>query len=514
MRKIFIFMSSVIFLVLLAFFSYLYIGEGQLQKRNVAHVVDEYNSPIKNFRKKSYTGTNNPPLQYPPISPDNPIQPRLSSIQKADNPLANLTKFYNKEIVDQPEFPTALCNDGTKPVYYHKQGFGSGAKRWIIWLEGGGYCSSSDPTHPFWCGDRSEYMSSSNGTLDVLLDFEGMLKKSHTDNPDFYSYNMVLVHYCSSDLWTGSGERKIMNDVTGQKFWYSGSKIVQAVIHDLKNRKNLSEATNVIFSGTSAGAAGVNFNTEKVKEMLSPTTDMVSVIDALWIKSHNSVFYSSGTPDYERSDETGPIYLQDLFQYIKTEPHPRCLQAITPKCPINAKCARWDYTCVLPATTARYLSVPYYATHDAMDAIILWHYRTNVCELNDPLDYMPWYTQYTQDLAPTKNDTTGFFETSFGQHGVVPSNYWYKPSATLSDGRTISTKDSFGAWYFNRNNFPRKAFHVPNPDLYPHQQLKICPVSKSEDGDIRRISNKTPHYLSGDILISNKKMKRKILKRK
>ena len=106
-----------------------------------------------------------------------------------------------------------------------------------------------------------------------------------------------------------------------------------------------------------------------------------------------------------------------------------------------------------------------------------------MCQLSDPGDYMPWYNQYTQELAPTKQQVTGFFETSFGQHGVIPSKYWNTPSVKLADGRNIAVKDSFGAWYFNRNNYPRIAINVPNPDLYPHQQLTVCPRSKASDDE-------------------------------
>lgn len=509
MKKKFYVLTACLSLLLVGYFSFQYLfinkNNGQRDIASTLGFSDSQRSAVlqsknQRLRLSPNTGGTTPTTDdYPLVSPNNPIQPRLSSIQQGDNPFLNLTRNYNKAIVNLPEFPEALCNDGTKPVYYHKQGFGSGSKRWIIWLEGGGYCSSSDPNHELSCTKRDPYLTTSNDTPALLLDFEGMLKKSHTENPDFYSYNMVLVHYCSSDLWGGIGEQKVMNDLTGQKYWYSGSKIVQAVIQDLKNKKGLSEATNVIFTGTSAGAAGVNLNTEKVREMLSPTTDMVSVIDALWGK-RNSVFYSSATPEYERTAERGPIYWSDLFQYVKMDIHPRCLQAISPKCAPNEKCARWDYRCGLPADTARYLSVPFYATNDTLDVIIGLHFRVNMCNLSDPQDYMPWYTEYTQELAPSKQKVTGFFETGFGQHGIVPSQYWSNPSVTLADGRRIAMKDSFGAWYFNRNNYPKIAMNVPNPDLYPHQQLTICPRNQTLAKSKSKLKN-----ADDSILIKDKK---------
>ena len=40
--------------------------------------------------------------------------------------------------------PQAVCNDGTPAAYYLQKGTGSGANRWVLYLEGG-----------FWCWDKS-----------------------------------------------------------------------------------------------------------------------------------------------------------------------------------------------------------------------------------------------------------------------------------------------------------------------------------------------------------------------
>eukprot|EP01048_Picozoa_sp_COSAG05_P027607 COSAG05_NODE_8136_length_733_cov_1.082019_1_plen_164_part_01 len=38
----------------------------------------------------------------------------------------------------------AVCLDGSAPAYYWRPGSGSGAKSWVLFLEGGGWCSGVD----------------------------------------------------------------------------------------------------------------------------------------------------------------------------------------------------------------------------------------------------------------------------------------------------------------------------------------------------------------------------------
>lgn len=37
-------------------------------------------------------------------------------------------------------YPLATCMDGSRPAYYLRRGTGSGAHRWMVFFEGGGWC--------------------------------------------------------------------------------------------------------------------------------------------------------------------------------------------------------------------------------------------------------------------------------------------------------------------------------------------------------------------------------------
>ncbi|MFN4183038.1 MAG: pectin acetylesterase-family hydrolase, partial [bacterium] len=157
--------------------------------------------------------------------------------------------------VREAEERSAVCNDGSPSAYYFRRGWGTGRHRWVIHLQGGGMCVNVEM-----CKERSASkpkMMTSRG-LPLQRVGSGIQSSSPRENPDFYSANHVYVHYCSSDLW--SGDREATRESGGWHF--RGARIVRAVIDDLINpaitsSPNLADATEVLFSGGSAGGVGV-----------------------------------------------------------------------------------------------------------------------------------------------------------------------------------------------------------------------------------------------------------------
>ena len=56
---------------------------------------------------------------------------------EADAP-GKATGYWLKDALNGPDH--AACLDGTAPLYYHEPGTGSGADKWYIHHEGGGWC--------------------------------------------------------------------------------------------------------------------------------------------------------------------------------------------------------------------------------------------------------------------------------------------------------------------------------------------------------------------------------------
>merc|ERR1719498_2071541 len=50
--------------------------------------------------------------------------------------------YFLKEAAEGPE--NAKCLDGTPALYYHRKGTGSGANKWFLHQQGGGWCYTEE----------------------------------------------------------------------------------------------------------------------------------------------------------------------------------------------------------------------------------------------------------------------------------------------------------------------------------------------------------------------------------
>jgi len=169
----------------------------------------------------------------------------------------------------------AQCNDGT-PAGYYIQLSEQGSNSWILFLEGGGLCY--DRTS---CLSRpSQLVSSKLWPSKMSFAGLGLLSNNVAQNPDFYDFNHVFVMYCTSDLYTGNATFNSFG------FQFQGSKIVASLIDDLTNPNvtpypNLQNATDILFSGGSAGGVGTFMNAEYVSQRITWAT-VKAAPDAGW----------------------------------------------------------------------------------------------------------------------------------------------------------------------------------------------------------------------------------------
>lgn len=156
----------------------------------------------------------------------------------------------------------ALCNDGTPAVYYIDIPLASNGSFWLIYLEGGGYCDS------LWSCDirnaTSPYFMTSSGLPPVVSSviIPGLLSDDCTSNPAFCTAIKVYLHYCSSDVWAGSG------GIQGP-WQFNGRNIVRAVIEDLLVFHNLKNdlTTTILYAGSSAGGVGITHTIDWIKNL-------------------------------------------------------------------------------------------------------------------------------------------------------------------------------------------------------------------------------------------------------
>ena len=111
-------------------------------------------------------------------------------------------------VVDAAAFPDAVCNDGTRAVFYVRQACPTTPEYqnyWHIHLEGGGNCNTPQSCANRWCSHETNFgaaqMSSRNSPRRMRA--RGIFDRSVRN--DFRCWNHVYVRYCSSDNWSGEG---------------------------------------------------------------------------------------------------------------------------------------------------------------------------------------------------------------------------------------------------------------------------------------------------------------------
>lgn len=226
----------------------------------------------------------------------------------------------------------ALCNDFSPAGYFIRKNVSS--SDWIVFLEGGGGCST-----PASCNERfidsvvrRRYTRVVNGTRvvdverawnDSLLDplavtsklmtslwrFRGaglgdweiqgtdILSVNASSNPEFSTYNHVLIPYCSSDLWlldtedfvkTQRSDFRFQFNPTSpiSQFTFRGVSILRGVVGDLFALHGFQRARTVLFAGSSGGGVGVLNHAHWLKEQLdyhtSGSSRLLVMGDSSW----------------------------------------------------------------------------------------------------------------------------------------------------------------------------------------------------------------------------------------
>lgn len=92
----------------------------------------------------------------------------------------------------------AVCLDGSPPAYHLDKGVGDGARNWLVFLEGGGWCDSSES-----CRNRTRSNLGSSNYMQAK-NFTGILANQQLLNPYFYNWNRIFVRYCDGASFTGN----------------------------------------------------------------------------------------------------------------------------------------------------------------------------------------------------------------------------------------------------------------------------------------------------------------------
>jgi len=152
---------------------------------------------------------------------------------------------FLKEDAEGPD--NAKCLDGTPPVYYHRKGTGSGANKWFLHQQGGG-----------WCYDLNSCVGRAGGSLgSTKADRQnsslngGYFSTDQAQNPLMYNWNAVKLRYC--DGASLSGDKATPTVVGDTTLHFRGRAILDAEIKSLLSDRGMNKATDIVVSGCSAG---------------------------------------------------------------------------------------------------------------------------------------------------------------------------------------------------------------------------------------------------------------------
>jgi hypothetical protein len=170
---------------------------------------------------------------------------------------------------------------------------GAGASKWVISIQGGGWCATESQCRYRSGGD----LGSSNGYPASVASFPATLSSDSVANPDFYNWNHVYIPYCSGDLHSGT---RMTNSSETWGLHFSGHNNFLAIIEYLESYFRLGAATDIVVTGESAGAVGSWIHAEGVAsrfpsarvvnipnagyftaEILYPAGDLISRVDLL-----------------------------------------------------------------------------------------------------------------------------------------------------------------------------------------------------------------------------------------
>ena len=157
------------------------------------------------------------------------------------------------------DYPLALCNDGTSATYFYSEDALANPNL-LIFLQGGGACKSPEE-----CKKRCDKDKAPLCTAQQRKSIRGttMWSRDPEENPPFHNFGRVYLHYCSSDVY--SGTRNASADTNG--YYFYGKHIIEALLEDiLKSKPNVENMNQLVLIGTSAGAFGVATNCDFVAE--------------------------------------------------------------------------------------------------------------------------------------------------------------------------------------------------------------------------------------------------------
>jgi len=337
------------------------------------------------------------------------------------------------------------CLDGSQAGFYYRRG--SDAKKWVLYLEGGGLCTSAKD-----CTNRKKNDLGSSKNWGPTIEGWQTLSPDSTTNPDFWNWNHVYIPYCSGDIWLGQQATPMNPFGEGDDTYvFQGHDIIAAV----SSLVPAANVTHILLTGCSAGGIGTFQHADWFAETF-PSAVVKANPDAGWFgwgPVDSFPYFNSNTTDpdeFHYKNSAAAWLLNDVTLYTNNA-HLLCLQNITD--PLLCGLVEFFYP---------YIKTPILVSENIADSYQVGHSGAMPDSASDA-DKGRFISYFGGQMASTlqqavlngpKKDSDGIFAPACYQH-------------CLSWKTTVSGykwSDVLGNWYFGRDGPTQLLDH--NTDIH------------------------------------------------
>jgi hypothetical protein len=334
----------------------------------------------------------------------------------------------------------ARCLDGSPPGYYYREGSGSGANSYLLFIDGGGWCSSPED-----CYDRSNtFLGSSTSWPPTKPVDRPIFSADPQVNPDFWNWNIINFAYCDGASFSGNRRDPIV--VRGKELFFRGHLVLEHLMKNLLQQTDVGNASQVMLSGCSAGGVATILYADYIKSFFGENKN-------LDFKSVSFSGFFPDAPSYENGLDVLSTLVRDVYamQNVSSSLSPQCMEDQE----------RDPHLCFMSQYSYLYVKSPIYLVNSVYDAWTVeniynitakrWEEATDEGSRASMVEYLNERANVTYDLitrAPTwsQKSNGGFLSTCLTHCGGCCSDQgWDK---TLVDGKTL--RDSLRDWFFER----------------------------------------------------------------
>ena len=256
------------------------------------------------------------------------------------------------------------------------------------------------------------------------------MKLDLDNNPDFGGYHQIFIPYCSGDLHTGQ-----QTAVNAWGVQFSGHQIVHSVIEDAAAHYDLHQASEIIFSGESAGGIGAFANLDFVRSLLPKVKTFVGAPIGGFYWSNDAPYTGPGAKQFI------PWTFSDLKTYANLWDSfvPTACAAANPSQP---------WTCIFAVQSYKTLNTPVFVIEAQTDKVVMPLH--DGLPLNSPyptqvLEYMSkWSANMTANLGELVNSGRG--DGLFNPACLIHTGF--KVAGPKINGRNYL--DALGDWLYKR----------------------------------------------------------------